>query len=358
MWVSIVFAVIGILIVLLCIGSLINMIWAKKKCKNKTKATENTDTELVLLREKNEKINKQIAVENEKNSDVDLSSLPFCIEFKKEFKQDFFEFKKQFFESKSAKHKSLHTYSIDSKSNGYTNERVILFGESYFLVGRSFVSSEDDYNYLEIANENNKPSTVLHRFTPASIAVVLLKNLKTDAYISILNTLTIEEFKQSLFPIDSLLYIEYLQNIQTETHTIASAQKTPSKLNLAVTEAVWGTAVAVSKANNASKQNDFTYTTSKNLSKYGFMFNPLTKLPKLFLTSYDVENDKYLVELKSHKTLESYQIQTMQNTSKQSTDKSISEKSEELRTLKQLLSDGIITQEEFDVQKKRILENK
>lgn len=311
---------------------------------------------------KNEKVvqeqEAQLKQELEKNKDVDLSQLPFCVEFKQEFGIDFFEFQKNFTE--------YYKFDAATKLQNLENLRydyTVAFSNEYFLVDEKGWSSS---------------------------LQVLFATPKTDLCIGLLQTLTIEEFKKHLFPMDKILYVEDINNIKEYTTT-----KTPSKSDVFLTTAFLGTTAGLLTAMDST-----TTTHQYDESAYAFVFTPETMLPNLYIRRNSLSAMSKIVKTQNNinstqqkindlkrergeevceenvapvyinleefvlsRTREKYQHQLAEKIAVTSmTQNSINMKQDqqkdvakELRQLKSLLDDEIISQEEFDEKKKQIL---
>lgn len=276
-------------------------------------------------REYTEKIKAIQRDECEKNKDVDISKLPFCVEFEKEFNMSFQDFKNSFRKIELSK---------GSKEISYNTSITFIYNDKFFYIkGRVYgfekrineQLSLDEYEFEEI----------------------FLESKKTDYALEIYKRAKVSDFKKFLYSLDDLLYIQKYN--ETDEFRLSNINKTPSKLSLAVTESFYGTAAAMKKLNN---QNDYVSTTEYCGGK--FVFSEKTNLPILYHVSTGkslilLPDEEKLFNLKSY---EHYQERMLKNSAKESnTNSSL----DEIKKLKELLDCGAITQEEFDSKKKELL---
>lgn len=106
-------------------------------------------------REYTEKIKAKQRDECEKNKDVDISKLPFCVEFEKEFNMSFQDFKNSFKKIK---------LSDDSKECSYRSPTTFIYNDKYFYINGLYgydkvinkQLSLNKYEFIEIFLESKK----------------------------------------------------------------------------------------------------------------------------------------------------------------------------------------------------------
>lgn len=275
-------------------------------------------------REYTEKIKAKQRDECEKNKDVDISKLPFCVEFEKEFNMSFQDFKNSF--------RKIELSKV-SKEISYNTSITFIYNDKYFYINGL-------YDYDKVINKQLS----LNKY---EFKEIFLESKKTDYALNVYQKAKVSDFKDYLYSLDDLLYIEKYN--ETDEFRLSNINKTPSKLSLAVTESFYGTAAAMKKLNN---QNDYVSTTNYCGGK--FVFSEKTNLPIL----YHVSTGKSLILLRDEeklfnlKSYERYQERMLKNSAKESnTNSSL----DEIKKLKELLDCGAITQEEFDSKKKELL---
>lgn len=249
---------------------------------------------------------QKIQEQFDKNKDIDLSTLPFCVAFKKEYKKDFFEFKAQ------PNVKLL----CSSEKEGYYH---VCFWEEVFLAIKYNSSIDKIMNISRTLG-------------------------KTDENIELLNLVSIEEFKEGFFAESKLLYVGYEEDVKTID---VGTKSSPSKLNLAVTEAIWGQAAATQKILDANTPETHTF----DYSKFMFVFDDSTKLPILYANKISAKD--FVAKFNAKRTADNVKQQAAISTKQTAVSQRTA--SDEIRELKTLLDEGLITREEFDSKKKLIL---
>lgn len=325
-----IFIVICLFIVIFVTYLLVAVIKDKIKEDKVKKEQEEADKITAEKKEQEEKARKEFEAkqmeECEKNKDVDISKLPFCVEFEKEFNMSFQDFKNSFRKIELSK----------SPKSTVHQGMFLMYNDKYFYITGGL--------YLLGYGKKKKPELSIDRY---EFAEIFLESNKTDYALKIYEKTKVSDFKYFLYSIDDLLYIkEY--NESTE-YTFNDTPNKPSSLSLAVTESLYGTAAAMNKINNNEQR------TSK-IEYYGlkFYFSENTNLPVLYYvklgdSKYLSPDVNYLFNLKSY---ERYQERMLKNSAKESnTNSSL----DEIKKLKELLDCGAITQEEFDSKKKELL---
>ena len=175
-----------------------------------------------------------------------------------------------------------------------------------------------------------------------------------EELLEIYKNTTLSEVEECMYLYDDLEYVEYVNDVKE----INMGSK-PSSLSLSVHEELFGTAAAMNKANNS------VYTTKYDNSYIKFYFSSSSRIiPKKYLLS-DLEKrgevyykgalEKIWVEKEKDHVLNA----NILNASKTQTQVEVNNTSNDpyakLRELKVLLDEGILTQEEFDAEKKKLL---
>lgn len=155
-------------------------------------------------------------------------------------------------------------------------------------------------------------------------------------------------------PLDDILYYTITEETKTSTYSTS-----PSKLGIAIDAAIWGTAAAVVKAMEKQQQIPVSSTTRiaviyfKNSSN----LSPITI--KEWVSSFTIPIISKLKEIfpEKEKSVASFAQQTVAPTTANESGNQTAQPNniEMLREYKKLLDDGIISQEEFDAQKAKLL---
>ncbi len=160
-------------------------------------------------------------------------------------------------------------------------------------------------------------------------------------------------------PVDDILY--WMIKTEESTYTSPTSSKSPSRIGIALDEAIWGTAAATAKAMEMQqKQQDVTRiscTTRKAIIyfKYESQINPFTTI-----SESDIESLKEIFPEKDANVASQFaqqsggaQTQNLQNLASQQAVQI--NNIEMLKKYKELLDIGAISQEEFDAQKAKLL---
>lgn len=325
-----IFIVICLFIAIFVTYLLVAVIKDKIKEDKVKKEQEKADKITAEKKEQEEKVMEELEVkqreECEKNKDVDISKLPFCVEFEKEFNMSFQDFKNSFKKIK------LNTNPKSITNNGF----VLMYNDKYFYITGGL--------YLLGYGKKKKPELSISKY---DFEEIFLKSDKTDWALKVYEKAKVSDFKYFLYSIDDLLYIkEYTDSTE---YTFNDTPNKPSSLSLAVTESLYGTAAAMNKINNNNEQR----TSKIEYCGLKFYFSEKTNLPVLYYVKngrqYFSSDANYLFNLKSY---ERYQERILKNSVKESnTNSSL----DEIKKLKELLDCGAITQEEFDSKNKELL---
>lgn len=289
----------------------------KKKDNSNEKTTFDFDQDKKELEEMEKAIEEKNKKEDQKNKDIDISKFPFCIEFEKEFNMSFQDFKN-----------SLKKIKLSKDSKRY-DSITFIYNDKYFYV-------EGLYGYDK---EVDAQSTL----SKNEFEEIITNSNKTDYVLKVYEKAKVSDFKKFLYSLDDLLYIQKYNDVDEW-----GSAKTPSKLSLAVTESLYGTAAAMKKLNKQEESNKTYYCGGK------FVFSEKTNLPILYCVSMGkslilLSDEEKLFNLKSY---ERYQERMLKDSVKESnTNSSL----DEIKKLKELLDCGAITQEEFDSKKKELL---
>lgn len=250
------------------------------------------------------------SVEIEKNND--LESVLLNIEFKKKFGLSFLEFKKNI----ALKDHLYLTKSVND-SEGYIFKVIELNNRQYFIL--------------------NTEKTLLEK--------LMFQPEWDEETLSIYKNLTIDDASKLIFSYDMLEYVEYVENIMEFKIT-----RGPSSFDLAVTEELYGTAAAINKANQSIP------TEKINKSYIKFTFSSQMNVMPLIYTVRALREENYVgllkkvwLEKEKNRLINSRLVSKKSNYNDDVSDYN------KLRELKKLLDDGIITKEEFEREKYKIL---
>lgn len=294
----------------------------KKEQERKTKETEE------MLKRAEEELQEECR----QNDGIDISKLPFCAEFKKEFNISFQKFKKSFKEI---------ALSFDQYEYSYMKELSIVYNDKYFYIKGLWLRGYEKQISEQSSLDRDDFEEIF--FGPD----------KSNRALEIYETAKAADFKEFLYSLDDLLYIAESYDCKVQPHF--GIEKKPSNLSLSVTESLFGTAAAMNKLNNESRGN---LTSKDDFYIKKFIFSESSGLPAVYCVYpapiYFRDDAKKLFEQKSY---EHYQEKlTKINTfiSNTNTSNTISNL-DEIKKLKELLDCGAITQEEFDAKKKNLL---
>ena len=277
--------------------------------------------EKVLQKVKLEEAKKKRNNEIQKNSSIDLSTLAFPRQFKEEFGQDFFEFKESLKIIRSSDMPKGNYYGFGEIKN------VFMFNDKYF------------YLYSTLTKDNDKENNSY---------LLMGDDEKTDDLINLYTNTKLSDFKKNLYSLDDLLYVVGYTDKEESRYQSFSQ---PSKISLAFTEGLYGTAAAMKKLND-SQNKDMVVT--KNYYIYKFIFSEKTNLPVMFDSSW-MSPSYEILKLYNTKTYERYQEKLFNKANKTLEKKDDELNFEKLMKYKELLDCGVITQEEFDKKKKELL---
>ena len=248
---------------------------------------------------------------------------PFLTKFKEKFKTSFTEFMDSFI--------CLGEVALDKPValgvENY-NKKTLYYNDKYFWFDCSFFIklAEDVYYYFD-----NKP---------------------TMKFISMLDSLD-RGFNNQWKDIHDISKIKYIEEYKTK-NTIM--RKPASNFELGVIESIYGTAAAMKEASKP-------FIEQHDMICYKVIFDENYTGPEVYFSKYSVEKDANLNEFVNMFTKEIYNKRISktkkEEKKKQSkvnkTDKTSTSIPDEIRKYKQLLDDGIITNDEFEAKKKELL---
>ena len=170
----------------------------------------------------------------------------------------------------------------------------------------------------------------------------LFTNKEIDSeYINLL-----EEYGRKFDTITNVVYrmndIKYFEFVD---HKNTYSTNNNSKLGVAVNEALFGTAAALSSAQRNINTKTFDHSAFRLVKEFN------ANIPEIYFDVWDVEHSKEIRDLINLKSIESYRQKSNISLSSNS---NISN-ADEIRKYKSLLDDGIITEEEFQAKKKELL---
>ena len=226
--------------------------------------------------------------------------------------------------------------------------------KSLYLFDITNVEASEIYKFTLIELNNTK-YFFLYKINNGPKFVKLFKTTIFDEeLLEIYKNTTLSEVEECMFLYDDLEYVEYVNNVQE----ITMGSK-PSSLSLAVHEELFGTAAAMNKANNS------VYTSKYDNSYIKFYFSSSSRIiPKKYLLS-DLEKrgevyykdalEKIWVEKEKNHVLNANILNASKTQTKVEVNNTSDDPYTKLRELKVLLDEGILTQEEFDAEKKKLL---
>lgn len=150
---------------------------------------------------------------------------------------------------------------------------------------------------------------------------------------------SVENFEKKLVKSSELLYVEYIEDIYNMDFSYSN--KKPSKMDLALTEELFGTAAAINKVIDANTQKIVRI----NRQYYKFVFkNDIFYMPK------SIDTNKVAYNLSLEKSKDKYEKALINNK------KSSSSPLDEIKKAKKLYDEGILTEEEFNKIKKKLID--
>lgn len=325
MWVSIVFAVIGILIVLLCIGSLINMIWAKKNPKKEETLKEKTPIEheseitnaitkildqilskqrpltdkLTSINDKTMKIQKQthtilmeyIATVDRKNVDSDFAKLlsiyekrqnsvndEYLTALQKCKDKDLKETKKlcdceeerqklkEDFASVAALADEWSDVSNLKARDVWSNPECEELYNQLYALKNDLYALKNDVVYKERKEKEGQWKEYSKRCIIGRQGSRICYIGRNGDNIAIWDI----DYNGQIISIDDIIYFQVSEKTITKTYT-SSARKS-SKLGTAINEAIWGTAAATASAMQKNQQDTTTFTNTQLKAMIYFKF--------------------------------------------------------------------------------------
>ena len=189
-------------------------------------------------------------------------------------------------------------------------------------------------------------------FDNGPVSQLLTTTTMTDQLLEIFKNTTIDQVEKILYPYEDLEYVEYINDVSQY-----SMGKKPSSFDLSIHESLYGTASAINKVNNS------VHTITNDNSYIKLYFSSKSKItPKKYLLCdsekrgelyYSGGLAKIWNEKEKNHVINSNLINSSRNNLQEKI--SISDNYAKLKELKELLDNGILTQEEFDAEKKKIL---
>lgn len=269
--------------------------------------------------------------ENEKNNNIsyNVSESLFYKKFKEKYNIDFDIFKEELHFITSY----YRAYDkLAFKDNGYgSNSRYaysVAYSEKFIIILQDAYCPEGRMN--RISGFSSKIFTKL--FT---------KKMVDNEYINLL-----EEYGKKFDTITNVIYsMDEIKYFEFVDHKNSYNINNNSRLGVAVNEAMFGTAAALSNA----QRNINTQTYDNSAFRLVREFN--SSIPDIYFDIWDVEHSKEVRDLINLKSVETYRQKSNVNFSSNS---NISN-ADEIRKYKALLDDGIITEEEFEAKKKSLL---
>ena len=155
-----------------------------------------------------------------------------------------------------------------------------------------------------------------------------------------IKTANFDEFSSLLYPLDDIVSIKFIKNIN-ETHLSGHV----SGLDMAVKSELFGTGYAIGDA--MEKMEGTTFKTDDSYYKLLFKTNPVQTLciyKGIFEMNDTLKNHKHKLEVEMAKPKKI-----------EATKKGQTSVADEIKKAKQLLDDGVITKEEFDALKAKLL---
>lgn len=306
-----------LIIVIVIIISLVALIGFILNKKEDIKRKDNIENSNVVFVDRSDEI---------KNSD-------FCKKFKQKYGIDFVEWSLDRIKTTG----NLHEPSLST-----TNCILVFFRKNkliYAAEANDILISEAELSLL-----NSNKSKELPPLSNEEILLLCkpdgLLYKYSDRYCKLIMEANFEVFDSLLKPIDDIVDIKYLEDIKT---TNIRTERV-SKLGTAVKEAVFGTAYATADALNKSAGKTFT----NDYSCYRVLFNEM-KIKQIYIPKSYFEKTDFLKEIKRDLDIKSTRSAISNNNSSKKT------KAEKIKELNDLFAEKLISQEDYDEAKSKIL---
>lgn len=290
--------------ILLIVVGLIGIYYMEKENQKKAELKEYNERKKV-----EEEKSKMLQKSNEFQSNNDLENTLFNIEFSNKYKISFLNFKRNF----------------NSKSDDY----IDLFH------GRFYKINLNNKAYFMIISETDMETN--------DFVKVLLSEYWDEKIYDIYKNLILEDFDKYIYPYEYLKFIEYVDEIYS--YKMANFR---NKNSYAIDEELFGTAYAANKAISDQKEYTSDYSYLKFYFDDKFQFSE----SKYYLQGDEKKGSAHYTGLLKTVWLEK-DINRINNS--QSLMNNNESSANQIRELKSLLDDGLITQEEFEAKKKQLL---
>lgn len=229
-------------------------------------------------------------------------------------------------------------------------------GQSLFLSDITNGEEYVFYNFILIELNNTKYFLLYKTKNGPKFVELFEKAIFDEKLLEIYKNTTLSEVEECMYLYDDLEYVECVNNVKE----INMGSK-PSSLSLSVHEELFGTAAAMNKLNNS------VYTRKYDNSYIKFYFSSSSRItPKKYLLG-DLEKGgevyykgalaKIWAEKEKNHLLNANILNASKNQNRVEVNNTSDEPYAKLRELKVLLDEGILTQEEFDAEKKKLLNN-
>ena len=229
-------------------------------------------------------------------------------------------------------------------------------GQSLFL---SDITNGEEcvfYKFILIELNNTKYFLLYKTKNGPKFVELFEKAIFDEKLLEIYKNTTLSEVEECMYLYDDLEYVEYVNNVKE----INMGSK-PSSLSLSVHEELFGTAAAMNKLNNSvyTRKYDnsyikFYFSSSSRISPKQYLLGDLEKGGEVY---YKGALAKIWTEKEKNHVLNANILNASKNQNRVEVNNTSDEPYAKLRELKVLLDEGILTQEEFDAEKKKLLNN-
>ena len=312
---------IGILFIVLCF--VIEYVGILLAQKNKSEIEEANFKKKEA--EKQKQIDKSLEIKKNNN----LEEIKLNIDFKNKYGISFLELQ----EILMSKDKSIILLDITNgdEFRAYTFILLELNNTKYFLLDNGAYNSQKFVRLFRTATFD-------------------------DELLEIYKNTTLSEVEECMYLYDDLEYVEYVNNVKE----INMGSK-PSSLSLSVHEELFGTAAAMKKLNNSvyTRKYDnsyikFYFSSSSRITPKKYLLNDLEKRGEIY---YKGTLAKIWAEKEKNHVLNDNILNASKTQNRVEVNNTSDDPYAKLRELKVLLDEGILTQEEFDAEKKKLLNN-
>lgn len=245
--------------------------------------------------------------------------------------------------------------SLNFKSKygiSFENFKSNLLASDFILLSSDF-GANDMFVFRKIKLNNKTCFLLESKSNKSSAEKLIYTSLVTDEIVKMYDYVKLSDIEKHIYDYDLLKYVNFIEDITT-----VNTGKKPSSLGLAVHESIYGTASAINKANTSVNQMTWNSSNVEFIFDSNFIVSKLkhdlSRSEQSGPTSFkgllrEVWHEKNQELVKNVEQI-SEVINSVQNNAP-----TAAPDYGKLRELKALLDEGIITQEEFESQKKKIL---